>query len=163
MSRSQVEFLRLTREYSWDKEAWFPPLADGLKDLTVAQAAWQPTGGGNTIWQIVNHLNYYNQRLLHRITGEPLGPALADNYATFGAGDQAADEAAWQSTVEQTRAIAAGWARVLAELTDADLDRPLPQGTLGEALVAWIGHDAYHTGQIVLLRKQQGSWPAQRG
>jgi uncharacterized damage-inducible protein DinB len=33
---------------------------------------------------------------------------------------------------------------------------------VGEALTNWMMHEAHHTGQIVLIRKMQGSWPAQR-
>lgn len=32
----------------------------------------------------------------------------------------------------------------------------------GEEVMSLILHDAYHTGQIVLVRKLQGSWPGTR-
>lgn len=154
----------MLREYSWDREGWFAPLAAALEGLGPAEAAWRPPGGGNTIWQTVNHVNYYNERLLCRLTGRTFaGPALSNNDATFGDPGDPGDASGWQATLERTRRIAEGLRQALAERTDADLDKPLSSASLGEELTAWIMHDAYHTGQIVLIRKQQGSWPAQRG
>ncbi|MGE7057310.1 DinB family protein, partial [Paenibacillus glucanolyticus] len=31
-----------------------------------------------------------------------------------------------------------------------------------QRIASLITHDAYHTGQIIFLRKLQGSWPAKR-
>jgi uncharacterized damage-inducible protein DinB len=158
-----MDLLRSEKEFVWDKEGWFVPLIAALDGLTAAQAAWQPPGAGNSIWQTVVHLNYYNERYLARFLGTPLGDPVADNDATFVPAGGADQEAAWAAEMERTRRVGAGWQLALAELTDADLARPIGQTTLGEQLPHLVMHVAYHAGQIVLLRKQQGSWPAKRG
>lgn len=163
MSRDRMGLFAALREIGWDKEGWFLPLAPALEGVTAAVASWQPPGGGNSIWQTVNHLNYYNERYLARVTGAPLGPAVADNDATFADPGNPQDEAGWQATVAKTHQIATGWRTVLAEYTDADLTRQVGDSTLGDTLLAWIMHDSYHTGQVVLLRKMQGAFPAKRG
>lgn len=163
MSREVVGLFAALRETGWDKEGWFLPLAPAIDGISAAVATWQPPGGGNSIWQTVNHVNYYNERYLARVTGAPLGPALPDNDATFADPGNPEDEAGWQATVAKAREIADGWRKVLAELTDADLARKFLDSTLGDTLQAWIMHDTYHTGQIVLLRKMQGAFPAKRG
>lgn len=163
MSRDRIDLLLMQKDFSWDKEEWFPPLAAALEGVGPAEAAWQPPGGGNTIWQTVNHLNYYNDRVLTRITGATPGTALPDNDATFGGPGNPEDAAGWQATLEEARRIAADLRQAIADLTDADLDKSLSSGTLGQLLPAWVLHEAYHGGQIVLIRKQQGSWPARRG
>jgi uncharacterized damage-inducible protein DinB len=162
MISNRIELLRTLRAYSWDQEGWFPPLKNALQDLTAAQASWQPPGGGNTIWQTVNHLNYYNEMILARITGAPFEATAPDNTSTFGEPGNPEDTAGWLSTLAKTHQIAEGLEKALAELTEADLDRPLRNSTVGEALTSWMMHEAHHTGQIVLIRKMQGSWPAQR-
>jgi uncharacterized damage-inducible protein DinB len=165
MIRDRLNLLQQLRSYSWNEEGWFVPLAEALKDLSVTQAAWQPPGGGNTIWQTVNHLNFYNYRILCRLTGQPLDAQKESNDETFGGPSDAANTAAWEATVQEAGRIADGLKKALAELTEADLDRSLSEASKAPAadfLAAWIMHDAYHTGQIVLLRKQQGSWPATR-
>lgn len=165
MSRERAGLLLTLWAYGWDDEQWFVPLAKALEGVGAAEAAWQPAGGGNTIWQTVNHLNFYNERMLCRLTGTtaPAGPG--SNTATFSEPGDPADAAGWQATLDRTRSIAEGMRAALARLSDADLDGPWPpsgKSTVGTELARWLMHDAYHTGQIVLLRKQQGSWPAER-
>lgn len=47
------------------EEEWYPPISEALKNLTVEQACWQPEGAAsNTIWENVNHLLIFKERLL---------------------------------------------------------------------------------------------------
>ena len=165
MSGELLELLQEIHRFTWDQEYWFLPLARALEGIGPAQAAWQPPGGGNTIWQTLRHLNYYNERYLRRFNGLPLEPALPNNDATFSDPGDPADLEGWQSAVRQAHEIAAGYDKLLAELPGRDPEQPLEKGTLGELLPALAHifvHNAYHTGQIVLLRKMQQSWPAHR-
>jgi uncharacterized damage-inducible protein DinB len=147
----RIGLVRALRDYNWDKVGWFVPLAVALEGVTPAEAAWQPPGGGNTIWQTLNHINYYNEGM----TGQPLEAPTATNDDTFGTPGDPEDGAGWQATLERTRLIAEGLSKVYAEASDLDLDKPAGNTTRIESLAAWIMHDAYHTGQIALLRKQQ--------
>ncbi len=163
MTRDRLNLFATLRNYAWDQESWFLPLAAALEGVGPAEAAWQPPGGGNTIWETVNHLNYYNERILNRLTGAPVGPAVANNDESFGQNGSPDDAAGWQAVVAKTREVAEGWRNLLAELTDEDLARPFGESTLQDTLLAWIMHDSYHTGQVALIRKMQGSFPAKRG
>jgi hypothetical protein len=51
---------------------------------------------------------------------------------------------------------------LLASAQDDALDRPLPTVPLAQSVLSLVLHDAFHTGQIVQIRKLQGSWPARR-
>ncbi|MDB4896756.1 MAG: hypothetical protein JWN15_3018 [Firmicutes bacterium] len=162
MAGDRISMLRKQRDFVWSEEHWFATLSQALKDVGPQEAAWQPPGGGNTIWQTVNHLNYYNEAILYRIIGRKFEHTASGNTATFGEGS-AEDAAGWEATAERTRQLANELSKALDELTDADLDKPNEKGhTLADELPAWVMHDAHHAGQIVLIRKQQGSWPAQR-
>jgi len=155
--------LSLLREYSWNREGWFVPLEAALEGVTASEAAWQPPGGGNTIWQTLRHLNFWNEFMWHRITGSPGGPEIISNEETFGPAADPEDEDAWRTEVARARELAGRLQEAVANLSEDDLERPLKDmGTVAESLAAWIMHDAYHTGQIVLIRKMQGSWPATR-
>ncbi|WP_090996106.1 hypothetical protein [Paenibacillus sp. OK003] len=48
----------------------------------------------------------------------------------------------------------------LASLEGSDLEASYmnTDEKWAHALARWLLHDAYHAGQIVLLRRQQGSW-----
>lgn len=162
MSRDRLDLLQAQLQFTWEKEGWFLPLAAALEGIGAPEAAWQPPGGGNSIWQTLNHLNYYNERYLQRLTGAPLGPALPDNDATFMNPGDPGDAEGWRAEVARAGVIAEGLRKALAEMTDADLAKPLTDSTVGGILPLLITHTAYHTGQIALIRKMQHSWPARR-
>lgn len=158
MSSNRVQLLLLQRDHAWSKEEWIVPLSVALEGVTAETAAWEPRGGGNSIWQTVLHINYYNERLLKRLTGEPLGITLPTNDATFEGAGGSADEEQWQDTVRRTHELAAKLREVIARYSDEDLEKPYGNWTVGEELATWMLHDAYHSGQVVLIRRQLGNW-----
>ncbi|ANE46613.1 hypothetical protein SY83_10405 [Paenibacillus swuensis] len=162
MSRTIMDILQRQREAIWERESWCVPLAKALQDVTSAQAAWQPEGGGNSIWQTLNHMNFYNERIHSRLAGN-LPPEMDTNTATFGEAGDPADEAGWKAAVDQAYTLAEQLKVELSQLTDSDLERPFTkESNIGQEIPMWLIHDSFHTGQIVLLRKQQGIWPETR-
>lgn len=157
MGLNKVELLLLQREQVWDNEAWIVPLSVALDGVTSEVAAWQPQGGGNSIWQLLHHVNYYNEEILNRLTDQPLGTRI-NNRATFGSIGRADDEAGWLETVARTHELAERLREVIASLTDEDLEKPFASTTIGQELAVWLLHDAYHSGQIVFIRRQLGAW-----
>lgn len=159
MSRARIDLLLNEKDHTWDQEGWFLPLAKALDGVTAEQAAWQPPGGGNSIWALLAHLNHYNEHYLRRFTGQEPGPTAPSNTATFAIPDGPNAETAWAAEVERASRIAAEFRVFLDGLTDEGLEA---LGKLGKNLPHLILHDAYHTGQIVALRKQQGAYQATR-
>lgn len=159
---NRIELLLTGWDFCYDREDWAPPLGDALKGVTAAQADWKPEGfAGNTIWETVNHLIFYKERLLRRWTGEEKEyPAGVTNDDTFAVPENS--EAAWQETLARSERVHRQLRDKLAQLSEADLENAIPGKNLEEWMHSLIRHDAYHTGQIVLLRKLQGSWPARR-
>ncbi|UFU01215.1 DinB family protein [Radiobacillus kanasensis] len=155
---SSLDIYKKQRTYSWDKEGWFVPLSLSLEGLGATDAAWNPPQGGNTIWQIVNHINYWNELILLGLHGKS-NESNITNEETFGEPGHAEDTAGWSDTLKRTHRIANEIAKLLDTISEAEL-RSLP---VYNDLADWMMHDAYHTGQIVLLRKLQGSWPMKRG
>ncbi|HET7578103.1 MAG TPA: DinB family protein [Bacillales bacterium] len=156
MAHNLKDALLELRSNSWNEESWFLPLERALEGVTAAQAAWQPPGGGNTVWQNLNHLNYFNERSLAKMKGEAIGQPLDTNEATFGAPGDKEDETGWQAAVQKTRDIMNNFKDTINQFSDDDLQEW--HFDLADVMM----HDAYHTGQIVLIRKMQGSWPAER-
>lgn len=98
------------------EEAWYPPISDALKDLTAAQACWQPEGwASNTIWENVNHLLTFKERLLARLHED-------ETFVQGGCND----EDAWQQTVLRTIQVHDALQSVLVSLQEAELDRLTP-------------------------------------
>ncbi|WP_040949550.1 DinB family protein [Gorillibacterium massiliense] len=149
-------------DFNLDKEDWYPPLGEVLKGVTEEQADWKPAGAAaNTIRETVRHLLFYKERLLYRLTGEeteyPSGITNEDTFFKDHGG-----ELSWGELAEKLFAVHRKLRDELAKLMEADYEKPLGSGQVGSWATSLVLHDAYHTGQIVLLRKLQGSWPARR-
>lgn len=87
-----LDVLLIQKDDTWDQCNWIVPLSKSLEGLTAEQAAWIPPSGGLSIWQLVNHMYYYNHRLLCRMQGkEPTLPAVDSNEYTFGNPGDATD------------------------------------------------------------------------
>lgn len=159
---NRIELLLHGWDHSYDKEDWAPPLLDSVKGVSAEQADWRPEGSEvNTIWANVNHLIFYKERLLKRWTGEeteyPKGVANDD---TFAVPDKS--ETAWRETVARLERVNAAIRKRLASLSEEESEDAGPIQKLDEWISGLTRHDAYHTGEIILLRKLQGSWPARR-
>lgn len=112
-----------------------------------------------TIWQLVEHVRIAQWDILefcldprHESPGWPAGH--------WPAQEATADEKAWQATLTQIRADRQRFTELL-QAPDTDLLAPLPHGTgqtiLRETLL--IGdHAAYHTGEIILVRRLLHAW-----
>ncbi len=144
-----------------ETEGWYPPYRDALKDVDAELANWRPEGvAANTIWETVVHVSYFKERLLRRLQGKPDSPLPGGNDDTFVVVGQ--QEADWQEAVAKLFDIHRELYQLLKELDESDLDKPMPETAIGAQFFDLIAHDAYHTGQIILIRKLTGSWPERR-
>jgi uncharacterized damage-inducible protein DinB len=148
-------------EIGYDKEDWYPPLANALKGITAEQANWKPEGAPiNTIWENVHHLTFYKERLLKRLTGEETeNPQGLTNNDTFAV--SSVEPSAWEESVKKLDDVHHAIRDIIAGYSDQDLEREVPD-PIGTWLYSLILHDAYHTGQIIQICKLQGSWPVNR-
>ena len=150
---------------SFDENGWFVALKNGLRNLTAEQAAWKPDALDNSIWGTLAHLNFYNERYLRRFKGETVPPVTVENHETFS-GDDEASETAWQAEAGRFDRIMSEWRDAIESATDEKLaqvvgeDKPYPWW---EVISNINAHNAHHGGQIVVMRKLQGSWDASKG
>ena len=60
----RIDLLLNKLDSTFDKESWYAPFKHAIEGLTAEQAMWKPAGETtNTIWENVNHLTYYKERL----------------------------------------------------------------------------------------------------
>ncbi|WP_145946683.1 DinB family protein [Paenibacillus sp. Y412MC10] len=145
----------------FDQESWYPPLVPALDGVTAEEAVWKPEGEAvNTIWENVNHLLYYKEYYLQRMRGEEPDGKASSNDETFRNVEDG-DEA-WQKTVDRLKRVHGEIRNFLSGLSDSELNAPFRDRPLSGLIHSLMVHDAYHTGQIILLRKLRGSWPASR-
>ncbi len=144
-----------------DQDVWFVSLGNALGGVTAENAVWKPEGADNSIWETVNHIIFWNERWLQRYRGELNEPQDVENKGTFKS-----KENDWQKTLERLWTVMDEWREKLDIITDEKLESPVNaqyQEAWRSPLAHQNIHNAYHIGQIVLLRKLQGSWNAKKG
>ncbi|GAA0371665.1 DinB family protein [Bacillus horti] len=152
---SNVQFLIDQRVSTWEKYSWFPTVFQVLEQVTVKEAAWQPEHGGNSIWQILHHMNYYNENILEKITGQKKERTLVKtNEETFKNHGDSNDLVGWQETLDYTGNLYNELKEALSNTTDTQLE----ELEISQYLANWSTHDAFHLGQIVILLREQGKW-----
>ncbi|RNB88637.1 DinB family protein [Brevibacillus nitrificans] len=154
---SRMDLLLKVLDSTFDKESWYAPFQHAIQGLTADQANWKPPGAATkTIWENVNHLIYYKERLAANLDGREWTHHL-DGDDTFHYTDQTNDNQDWQTVVVRAESAQRNLRQVLSSLSVEKLDQ-LEE----EKLLDIMLHDAYHTGQIIQTRKMQGSWPSTR-
>jgi uncharacterized damage-inducible protein DinB len=140
-------------------------LEENLRGLTHEQAAARPVPEAHSIWELVLHITAWAGEVMRRLGGaEPAEPAEGDWPAVGAVSPQAWDEA--QSRLRQAHAALGEAVRRhpperWSERVGGERDAPLGTGvTYAEMVQGLLQHDAYHGGQIGLLRKALGAPPA---
>lgn len=149
-------------DFAFDVEDWYPPLKAALKDVDFKQAKWHPEGrSSNTIGELVSHLLYYKKRFLFRLEHKEWTSTIESNVETFQT-TQYATLGEWNNAVAELRSVHQSIREKLVGLGDQELDSPLPKDAIDRQVLSLMMHDAYHTGQIISIRKLYGSWPEVR-
>ena len=158
MTLKRIDLLLKVLDSTFDKESWYAPFKHAIEGLTAEQAIWKPSGEATkNIWENVNHLTYYKERLAANLEGREWTHNLNGD-ETFYLTDQSNDDKEWKKVVERSENAQCKLRQVMETITDRELDQNALEGKLLDIML----HDAYHTGQIMQLRKMQGSWPSNR-
>ena len=144
-----LEGLRTTHS----EKDWFVPVRVALEGLTPEQASWKDASGNHSVGQLANHLLFWNQRELAKMQGQPPAKFSGENDETFNS----FDAKSWAATVQQLDKVLAELERLVEKADEAKLQ------AWASELSHVATHNAYHTGQIIYVRKLQGSWDAAKG
>jgi uncharacterized damage-inducible protein DinB len=150
---------------AYDKNGWFVALENALNNLTAEQAAWKTENIDNSIWEILSHLNFYNRAYVERFKGIDYDYSTNNNDETFSRADAPSEEE-WRSEIENFRQIMTEWQSLLEAAPEEKFSEPVSaeRKTSWAVLLSHANlHNAHHGGQIVLIRKLQGSWDASKG
>lgn len=79
-----------------DQNTWFVSMEGALDGLTEEQVGRKTEGQTNSIWGIINHLAFYNQRYLNRFNGRSNPNIEETNNNTFAN----RNNLDWSSTVK---------------------------------------------------------------
>ena len=144
-----LEQLRTTH----NQKEWFAPANTAVEGLTAEQASWKDSAGDHSVGQLAYHLVFWNREELAKFKGETPVKFSGDNTETFNK----FDSKQWADTVRQLDEVMTEWEKAV----EAADDKKLAEWA---STIAHIGtHNAYHIGQMVYVRKLQGSWDPEKG
>ncbi len=152
-----LEQLRSTH----NKAEWFVPLNTAVAGLTPEQAKWIPPSQGphnpapadHSVGMLAFHILFWNTQALSRMKDPKAPPFQGQNDETFNK----FNAAQWADTTRKLDQVLTDLETFVEKADEAKL-----QGIASE--IAHIGtHNAYHTGQIIEIRKLQGTWDPSKG
>lgn len=133
-----------------NEKNWFVSGKEAMAGLTPKQAAWTD-GKNHSVGQLAQHLAFWNSQSLATFKGQkPENPA--DNNDTFKF-----EEKDWDATVRKFDDVMKGLEDVVQSADDATLAKIAP------TIARIAEHNAYHLGEIVMVRKAQGAWDPEKG
>jgi uncharacterized damage-inducible protein DinB len=142
-------------------QAWHggPTPVGAVRGVEAALARWRPARGRHTIWELALHIAYWNYAIRRRLLGKPI-PRFPRSPANWPATPSPADEVAWDAD----RALLASEHRMLVEVVQSFAPTRLnrragtrKRWTYGDLILGITVHDAYHVGQIQLLKRLASS------
>src|SRR5213594_413700 len=137
------------------------PVTEILKGVTAEQAARRPPNGAHSIWALVLHMTGWRNEVAARAAGKPAGEPADGDYPDVGDPTPARWQAALAALDESHQRLVS----VVRGMSDEQLwqptndprNRPLGTGvSYYEMLHGIVQHDAYHAGQIAILKKLAG-------
>jgi ABC-type proline/glycine betaine transport system substrate-binding protein len=144
-----LEQLRSTH----NKKEWFVDAMTAVNGLTPEQASWRDGKGNHSAGQLTYHLVFWNRRSLAKFKSEPGAKFSGNNEETF----DSFDAKTWSATVGHLDEVMTELERLVENADENQLKGWAPE-------IANIGaHNAYHIGQIVYIRRLQGSWDPEKG
>ncbi|MDQ6926057.1 MAG: DinB family protein [Candidatus Eremiobacteraeota bacterium] len=164
----RIQALLDTLRRSFDGDAWHgPALADALRGVDAQHAIAHPVSGAHSIWELTLHLAAWTREVARRLSGTvPAEPTEGD----WPNGATAPDAVAWDAARASLNAARDQLLRAVAALPPDQLDRSLPRPestgdsagvpTYAVMLTGLAEHNAYHGGQIALLRRALGVPPS---
>jgi hypothetical protein len=138
-------------------QAWHggPTPTGTLRGVSAAEARWRPRAGRHTIWELTLHIAYWDYAVRRRLLGGAMGE-FPRHPANWPAMPSPAGEREWAAD----RALLAREHRLLAEAIrrfPATRRGRRAQGrkrwTYGDLIAGIAMHDAYHAGQLQLMKR----------
>jgi len=136
-----------------NKKDWFVTANVAVAGLTAEQANWTDGKGNHSIGQLAYHLVFWNTQELAIFKGEKPPKYSGKNDDTF----YNFDAKQWNDTVKQLDQIMVDLEKFVETADDKAIEK-------NAATIARLGtHNAYHIGQIIYIRRLQGSWNPENG
>jgi uncharacterized damage-inducible protein DinB len=139
-------------------DPWYgSPVLGILEGIDAAAAAAHPVEGAHSMWELVLHMTAWVRETTRRVKGGAQGEPVAGDFPPV----VDSGPSAWTRAIEELRDAHDELASALATIEDTTLERQVGAQVDGEGtpvtlhrtVLGILQHDAYHAGQIALLKK----------
>jgi uncharacterized damage-inducible protein DinB len=149
---SELERLEAQLKHSFESGAWHgPSVLETLEDVTPQAAAAHPLANAHSIWELVLHLAATYRVVLQRLQGNGASLTPDEDWPAV----PAPTASNWRDAIAALQQLNQQLRSTVLGFNPEQLDQPLAAESY-TAYTQFIGvtqHDAYHAGQIALLRK----------
>ena len=130
-----------------------------IKDFPAKLRGVKPEGAPHTAWQLLKHMRIAQRDILEfSRSAKHVSPEWQAGY--WPRTEKPPDEEAWEKSIASFKRDLKAMEKLVSD-PNTDLYQKIPHGTgqniLREALLV-ADHNAYHLGQLVLLRRLLGAW-----
>ncbi|RYI28373.1 DinB family protein [Bacillus infantis] len=137
--------------------SWYVPFSEAVEDLSEKDAFWKPNEESNSIAELVQHLIYWNETWQKRYQ-----KGYVNAVAPIGSNDESfgiPENKTFSDLKERLLEVLFQWQDLLSEEKLESEVEGFPESAEWWAIIGNLcTHNAYHIGQIVYVRKLQGSW-----
>jgi PKD repeat protein len=132
---------------------WFVSGKEATAGETAEQSTWTDGKGNHSVGQLVYHLAFWNGEVVSQIKDPKFKGFNGNNDDTFNK----YDSKDWDATVKKFDDGMSELEKIVESASDADIAKLAP------VITRVCEHNAYHIGEIVMVRKEQGSWNPDNG
>ena len=158
----EVDRLRQELDATMSGDPWYgTAVLRILNGIEAGHAAAHPVTGGHSVWELVAHMTAWVNETNRRLRGGVHGTPVEGDWPAVGS----TTPESWTAALSRLRQAHDELARTLVAIGDTDLDRQVAGAqtdaagqpvTWYQTVVGLLQHDAYHAGQIALLKKALG-------
>ncbi|ANC77621.1 DltD domain-containing protein [Fictibacillus phosphorivorans] len=137
--------------------SWYLPFNESVENLSEEEAFWKPNNDCHSIAEIVQHLLYWNKtwQIRYNESHVQAVPSIGDNDKSF----VIPEHQSFSHLKEELLDVLLQWQGLLLEgkVESEVMGFPVP-AKWWEIIGNAATHNAYHIGQIIMIRKLQKSW-----
>lgn len=121
-----------------------------LHGVDHVKAMQRINADSNSIWMLVAHITYWRTAVVNRLTGSDNPPPFLDFHLPHEA-----NAGTWHQALQDFEAAYHLLRNAIHHFNEDNLDKPSvkPEQTNYELILGCLQHDAYHLGQMMLLKK----------
>nr|WP_293301460.1 DinB family protein [Allomuricauda sp.] len=136
-------------DYAHRTQSWFVPTKIAIAGLSAEQAMWKDSTENHSIVELVSHMCYWNEVYLKVLAEEDFSELDINNEKTF----EVFSDKEWEQVMVKLDSVQMELERMVENANEEQLSER------ARDILDLTAHNAYHTGQILYIRKQKGWWP----